>query len=665
MAFPEAADIARGGLADAFPERVEIGAAEWAEAYWQVRGAERSGPMSFARFPYQRAVLEAMGRADVRVITVGGCAQWGKTEPIFAFIAYTYDVRPAHWMAMYPNAEKAGKGSTERFRPSLALCPRLAGKLVGGIDEQSAGVIRFFGGSLEWIGSNSPANTEGTPAAYCWIDEYDRCDEVGVRKMRQRGKTFSYSKLIETGTPGDEGTGIHARYLVADVRFTWHVPCPKCRAYYARVWSKDTVVWEGGGNAPIEQIRRTAGYKCPHCGEVSRAGDRRWQADRGVWLAQTQTVGKATDEGPGPIEGGIPAGAHWAFWLSGLDNELQANPVGEVAAEFMANVRESGFAGVQWETETLGRPHAPKARSLDITRLRARASAAPYAMGTAPGGLRSASAFALVDVQQDRAYVLRAAISPGMRDLFIVARDEVKGIDTEEKLERLVRKVKDTPMAVAGEPALPVELVGMDTGHRTDEVYGARRRCGGWVKLLTGYATRPGSGVSGPGGAGPGGAGASDKDPYKLTHVLESAAVDGKAVRLPLLLVNVTYWKNILAGVLARNAGEGGEGTLEGAGGGAGGGGGFRVWFPRDIDDAFLGHFTAERYIGGLWQLVRPGLRNDYWDLTVYAAAMAAYCGGRTVKARSHSAKEGDDERAERRPEPERARAGSRGILTG
>ena len=95
-------------------------------------------------------------------------------------------------------------------------------------------------------------------------------------------------------------------------------------------------------------------------------------------------------------------------------------------------------------------------------------------------GARLGMNLVLVDVQQDRAYVLRAAISPGMRDLFIVARDEVKGIDTEEKLERLVRKVKDTPMAVAGEPALPVELVGMDTGHRTDEVYGARRRCGGW-----------------------------------------------------------------------------------------------------------------------------------------------------------------------------------------
>jgi phage terminase large subunit GpA-like protein len=638
MGYADAGEIASGVLRAVFAPREDLAPDVWIERYWRVSAADQVGLMDLSRTPYLRKVVNAVREPGVTEVVFTGPAQCGKTEAVYGCLGWLQEYRPGHCMVMLSKADKAETDNAERFLPSVLRSPRVAGMLVGGAADQRRSMVRFVGGNIYWIGSNSEAGAEGTPAPNCWIDEYDRCDEIARKKLEQRGKTFPRRKVIKTGTPGLAGEGIDAEYESCDVRWSWHVPCPHCLWYFVRVWSRATVVWEGGMDAPLDDVKRHAWYACPRCQGKCLPSHRRWQGRLGVWLAQTQTVGPVTrgDGGDvaGLVSGRVPAGERWGFRVSGLDNDLLVNPVGEIASRFLREVRAHGRPGSVWESEDLGRARRIRARTLAVEHLRALASGSSHVRGRAPAG--TVALVAGIDVQMDRAYVLVAALSPRMQRLAVVEWWEIGNLEDGAALERAILWVKSRRFEVDGGPPMGI-LAGMvDTGARATVLYQIKHRVGGWMRLVKGEASRDGK----------------SKDLFRLTKT----AVE-QVSPLPLLIVNVGEWKNLLAASLSRPVGKanpetetetdlvgaaremsvGGEAAVDGGVGGGGGGGGgvgFGVDLPRDVDDVLLTHLTSEHLSGGLWQLKREDTRNDWWDGLVYVTAGSVYYRARQITGR-------------------------------
>ena len=664
MCYASAEDLSKSVRAAVFAARENLAPDEWIERNWKVQSGERQGSlMDLSRTPYLRLIARAFDVPGVTDIVFMGPAQSGKTEIVFAIMAWTMAQRPGTWMVMLPKAQKAEDNNVTRFLPAIEANEGTARLLVG---EQKRALVTFRGGQVHFIGSESLSGAEGTPAKYVWVDEYDRCDETGRDKVEQRGKTFAGRKRLKTGTPGMAGEGIDAAYSACDARFALFVPCPHCLHYHTRTWDKSTVVWEGGNDAPIEDVRRNAWYQCGRCKGKCQAKHRAWQASLGEWLAQTQTIGpvrrkkaepgsenRATeDDQPGIVSGKIPEGTHWGIAFLGLDNELQVNPVGEVAGEFLRRYRAHGRPGEVWETETLGRAVKIRARRVEIEHLKARATASPHVRGVAPEG--TVAIYAGMDVQTDRAFWMTVAIGRGMNRVSILDWGEIKNVVTEADLDRAVRWVKAKRYEVVNGWPMQVMQVACDTGHRAVEVYQVKARVGQCMKLVKGESSRDGK----------------NKDLSRMSQT----AVE-QVAPLPLLIVNVTPWKTTAAGLLMRGFGvkkdverkdsgpEVGDETLEDAG--------MVLDLPRNVDEELLAQLCSERYTSGLWQLIKEGLPNHWWDCLIYILAASVYYGARGMTRRRDvpKAPEMTHGEQERRSERESVGGGGgskvRGLLTG
>ena len=624
MKLGVAADLARQVMARVFAPKENLAPDAWGEKYRTISEGARKGPMDLSKTPNLRGPLRAFADPKCRMLTIVAAAQCGKTTGImFTAMMWSWDHAPGAWMVMLPKDSKAVTFNRTRFVPEVEGTPRASGHLLKVTDA----LLTTTAGTVEWIGSNAPANSEGTPAKYVWVDEFDRCFLTGIRKLRQRGKTFSDKKEIETGTPGWAGVGIDARYHAAGRRYRWHVPCPTCRHYATREW--ENVKWTGGKAADPGDVRRTAWMECPKC--KGRIGPEHlaWQASLGVWVCQTQTVGPVRtieqsvgfkDDVPGEVLGEAPDTEHWGFWISGLDNGLVDNAPGEVAADWINDVREFGQGSREWVCESLGRAYSAKARKLDIAVLEAKARSSTFSMGLAPPW--AIGMIAAADVQADRIEWVQVAYGPRGRQLALVGWGQTPWFETGDLYRALDNvKAKKVLLAVkAGEPRrwLPTMFLAVDTGFKATELYAYRAKRDPGIKLVKGDAVR------------------HDKRAWLFQKSEQGA--EGMT-RVPLLKINLTPWKDRLAGLLGgptpapreRPGVGGGGGGAVGPGGSGGGDGGIEelsttLELPRDLPAEVLEQLVAEHFVGGLWVKKVERLPNEAWDCMVYAtASLVAY----------------------------------------
>ena len=636
-------------LALVFHAEPELPVPQWMDENRVLIGGDMPGRWDGRVVPYFHLIMVMCAIPDVRIVTLMKPAQCGVTELFIGIVLWSMDVRPGRWMIMLPKAEKAEDFNRTRFQPAIKVCDRAMRHIANEKKAFTAARTTYDRGIIEWLGSNSESGTEGTPARYVWIDEFDRCDPLATSKLLERGKTFSDSKVIETGTPGDAGKGIDARRGAATCQYTWFVPCPHCRKYHTRNWRQ--VRWANGGQADPTIVRRTAWYECPSCREKCHASDRAWQGRLGQWVAQTQSIGDlGKDEHghdtAGEVIGERPPIDHVSFAILGIDNDLLPNPYGEVAAAFLEKIRQHGQVDYVWCTETLGEAYMVKGSRLEVAELKARAEQSPNAKGEhGRCPLGTVGVIVVCDVQVDRLYWAAFAFSNRGADIWLAdwGCEACLGDGTLATVLDDLR-LKEWPISKPGEKDRKIKpsIVAVDTGHRAEVLYRYRKDRDSKTVLVKGFATK----------------GNRDTRPYTRS------TVDFAGAQIPLYRINVTLWKNSMARWLSGTQTTEAQLTAtltDGTDAGL-----VSTWhLPKDVDDGLLSQLCSEQYVDGIWAVRRKGDANHYWDIFVYAAAVLEALGVREVNTGASNGKvqgNGGSGGVKPRVEPA-ARVGERGPV--
>jgi phage terminase large subunit GpA-like protein len=279
-------------LADALRPDPVLLVSEWADRY-RILPSDTSaepGLWRTERTPYLREIMDCLsGHIEVMEVALMAASQVGKSECVNNFIGYCIDNCPSPVMVVQPTIETAEAYGRLRIQPMIDACPRLT-RLVSETKSRSGAntlqTKQFPGGLLRLVGANAPSGLASLPIRFLLLDEVDRYPrESGtegdpIALARQRTATFARRKIFMCSSPGNRGESkIEKRYLQGDQR-RYHVPCPDCDAVQVLRWGDGDghggVVWPAGQP-------HLAAYQCEACGVLLDETAKVQMLERGEW----------------------------------------------------------------------------------------------------------------------------------------------------------------------------------------------------------------------------------------------------------------------------------------------------------------------------------------------------------------------------------------------
>jgi phage terminase large subunit GpA-like protein len=244
-----------------FTPKPKLNIWQWAEqSRYLAKGVsaktlEGSARYSTAPAPHQRKPQESPTDPTVQITVLVMASQvGGKTEIFNNVIGYHMDHCPRSAVIMYPTVEAAERYSKKKFTPMVEATPCLSAIVRPSRSRDSGNTILskdFEGGSVYFVGANSPPSLRGTSGAVLLGDEVDSysasAGEEGdpVELLWKRGESFPNCVKILASTPtiggrDEKGTPfspIWAWFELSDQQY-WFVPCAKCGFYQALKWSQ-------------------------------------------------------------------------------------------------------------------------------------------------------------------------------------------------------------------------------------------------------------------------------------------------------------------------------------------------------------------------------------------------------------------------------------------
>ena len=273
---------------------------EWCEANLRLsaRQTEYPGPFSTALRPYIREPLECWKDSSVSEVTLCWGSQTAKTTMLMAGFAWLIanDPSPALWVM--PSKSLARSFSKTRWQPFLEESPALVAQFPVREDDLTNLEQHFRGCTLNFIGSNSPAELSSRPIRILIADETDKFASATDREAdalelaEDRLKAFSTSKQFLTSTPTLVEGRIWQRFLTGDQRRYW-IPCPHCQQYIQLLWKQ--VRWDpeaktAGRQWDYSKVRLSARYECQLCGGHITDAQKVTALRHGEWRPENDTA---------------------------------------------------------------------------------------------------------------------------------------------------------------------------------------------------------------------------------------------------------------------------------------------------------------------------------------------------------------------------------------
>lgn len=549
---------------------------EWADRNRRLSPEASAAPGQWRtdRAPYQREMMDAVcdpGNKDVTFMT---SSQVGKTEIINNILGYHIDVDPCPILAIQPTLEMAKAWSEDRLSTMLRDTPSLKAKVAdvkSRSGENQKLHKRFSGGHLAIAGANSPASLASRPVRIVLFDEVDRFpysagkegDPVSLGEKRT--VTFFNRKHVKVSTPTIDGySRIQASYEQSDQREYW-LPCPHCGGYHLLdffngvVWEKEEV--EG----KTVHHPETAAHYCPHCGGMETDADLPGMLLRGEWRKRRPQVR-----------------GHAGFWINELYSPWRT--FADTVRDFLAS-KDNRETYQVWVNTALAQTWKEGQTVSDVDQLLERRE--NYTAALVPFG--GVVLVAGVDVQDDRLEVEVVAWGAGYESWKMEYKVFPGNTQREDDgswrlLDEYLQKTFEHESGLK----LRIVATGVDTGgHATKAAYAfCKSRLGRRVFAL-----------KGDGGQG---------------KPLASRPSKNNAGAVNLYRVGVDTAKDALAGYLATP--EPGPGYMH---------------FPAGYDRGYFEQLLAERrvpkkvrgVITRTWEIKKPGLRNEAWDISVYQKA--------------------------------------------
>lgn len=340
---------------------------QWAEKYRYVaKGVSAKtleGPKLYttADAPHQRKPQEAPLDPTVHTTVLIGASQiFGKTEIINNVLGYHMDWAPRSSVVMYPQLDAAQKYSKKKFTPMVQATPRLSDVLKPARARDSGNTILvkdFLGGSVFFVGANSPASLRGASGEILIGDEIDSnppsAGEEGdpVELLFKRGESFPKCVKILASTPTIKGQSTIWEWWEESDKQYWHVPCPKCGRYQILTWKQ--IDWPGrdaGKSKPDQAV-----LLCSLCAAALNDKQRLEMYFAGEWRATAPFNGIAGFHlsgiyVPWPAQKGYKDRLHQM-----AEEHLRAKKKGELKLQVWVNT----FLCELWEKTTEAIDHKP------------------------------------------------------------------------------------------------------------------------------------------------------------------------------------------------------------------------------------------------------------------------------------------------------------------
>jgi len=325
----KARDVAADLISLTLPPE-DLSTTECAERYRFMRAREGSGKRRWLRklTPYVVGIQDALDSPLYRFVVCIGPGRTGKSVAGENKLFKTLRVGPAVDAIVYLQADGdvdsyADKEFADFF--SERLHPEIAAK-VGKRPQDNKREFKYVAGrSVQLLPANE-GNVRQKEATYIWASEIDGYrpkvrdgfkDNIGVRMQASGNQAKAY---IESHPDLGEAGPIVTIYKDS-TRGLWYWPCPHCDAwasphprapkgmYMALVYDRDNDLDD---DDLLDQVERTAGLGCPHCGTVIRDEHKEAMNERGVWVHAGQEITAA-----GVVTGQPRKSDTAGFWLHG------------------------------------------------------------------------------------------------------------------------------------------------------------------------------------------------------------------------------------------------------------------------------------------------------------------------------------------------------------
>jgi phage terminase large subunit GpA-like protein len=269
---------------------------KWADDYrfLSKESSSQAGRWKTSTVEVAREPMMAFTDPKVKKISVMGCTQLLKTELLNNIIGYTIHQDPGPILLIQPTIKLAESWMEERFDPIVRDTPVIK-ELVADKKSRDAGNTKekkmFQGGYIAAIGANSPTDLASRPIKILLCDEIDKYPKSAgkegdpIKLASERTDTFWDAKVVHVCSPTISGDSrIEDEYLAGDQRI-FHVPCPHCDHEQEMKWKN--VSWDKGKP-------ESALYYCEDCGEGWSEYERLLSIKRGHFIAMAPFKGHAS-----------------------------------------------------------------------------------------------------------------------------------------------------------------------------------------------------------------------------------------------------------------------------------------------------------------------------------------------------------------------------------
>lgn len=586
---------------------------EWAGKHFYLSKESSYVEQAWEAWPFQRAIMACISNDDIGEVDFMKSARVGYTKMLLAAIAYFIEHKRRNQALWQPTDGDSDEFVKTELEPMLRDVKAMRKAFPAHMSRHKDNTLqqkKFLGCMLHTRGGKAARSYRRISVDNALLDELDAFDgdvekegdPITLAAKRVEGATFP--KLVAGSTPGLKGFSlIEARFILADARFQFAIPCPDCGEFHALTWGgKD----ETHGFKWLDNDPDSVRHMCPHCDSMIDQGQYLAAAPAGRWQNEDASV---TIDHAGVFRNAsgavISALRHIAFHVWTAYSPLVT--WAKLVREFIAahnKAQEGDITSLKTFTNTtLGRTWELDVEKTDSEQLKQRAE--PYKLGTVPHGCVRLLAGA--DTQPNRVEIATWGYGRGCQTWLIDYRIFYGNPDEDAVWADVAEYLFETKFRHASGQELKIHGTAIDSGgHNTHAVYA----------FCAANAARRVFAVKGRSG--------------KEKHIKDGATkVDidwrGRIRKHGALLwqVGTNLAKDLIYGRL--------QITRPGPG---------YIHFSKELPDEFFkqmaGEIRAERITAGgtesRWSAIRK--RVEAWDCTVYAVWLETHfeLGKKTAK---------------------------------
>lgn len=436
---------------------LRLSLSEWADREFVLSAESAAEPGRWRTIPYQRGILDAFSDPNVEKVSCMKSARIGWTKIINILAAYSVAQDPCPVLIVQPTIEDSEGYSKEEIEPMMRDVPALARVIP---DPNGPGQTlthkKFPGGSLSFIGANSPRGFRRVSRKIVLFDETDGYppsagDEGDQIKLGIKRTEYYWDRKIGAGsTPTIAGVSrIEKLFNEGDQR-RYYVPCPTCGHQAPFVFRgedghsmKWSTVQEDGRSRAVD-----VHFVCQDKGCRIEHHQKRLMIERGEWRAAK------------------PFRRHASFHIWAAYSYSPNATWEDIANEFLA----ASAAGTEelktFVNTTLGEVWQEKGEAPDWQRLYDRRE--HYTRATVPAGVLFITMG--VDVQRDR-LVYEVVGWGDDKQSWSVDVGVLPGDPAAEQVWSDLDALLNTEWPTANGGTTRVKMLAVDSGDNTNAVY--------------------------------------------------------------------------------------------------------------------------------------------------------------------------------------------------